>query len=278
MAEFETIAQLPSGPTILSGLELLEIQNGTGVGASQQTTVGHILALSLKNLVRTTVKTANYTLSPSDLAVFDTTAASYTALLPNAPVDGTVCAVKMVVQGGTNTVTWETQGSDTIDTVGGMTSGTLILPGQAAIVVYQASTKVWSKISDDYSLASLDGRYDASGAAATAQSNAEAYTDSNTGQVLGINSQTTAYTLLLSDKGKDVQINSSTPVNLTVPLHSEVPFPLGTMVPFSQLGLGVVTAIGASGVTVEGLYGVSTAGILDGRVLESIAVDIWRVW
>lgn len=278
MDTFKLISDLPTGPSLLAGTELLEIQNGSSAGASQKISVTTLLALALKNLVRTTVKTADYLLAPSDLSIFDTTVASYTALLPNAPTDGTVCAAKMIAQGGTNTVTLTTQGSDTIDVVGGATSVTIALLGQSTIVVYQASTKVWSRVASNYSLTSLDGRYDAVGAAAIAQTNSESYTDAHIGQVSGVNPQVAAYTLLLSDKGKDVQINSASAVNLTIPANSSVAFPLGSLVVISQLGTGVVTILGASGVTVVGAFGVATTAIYDGRIVEKIATDTWRVW
>lgn len=278
MTSFKLISDLPAGPTNLVGTELIEVQNGGGAGASQQTTVGHILALALKSLNRTAVLTANYTLLSSDLAVFDTTAASYTALLPNAPADGTVCAVKLIAQGGANTVTCTSQGSDTINVVSGGNTTVLALLGQSVILLYQASTRVWTKISDGYTLASLDSRYDTAGAAATVQASAQTYTDARTGQVLGVNPQTGAYALVLSDKGKDIQVNSATAVNLTIPLNALVAFPIGTLIPFSQLGAGTVTAVGVSGVTIEAAFGAATTAAYDGRVLEKIAADTWRVW
>ena len=47
-----TIAQLPAGPVSLVGTELLEIQNGTGAGASQQTTAGLIAQIALRQSVQ----------------------------------------------------------------------------------------------------------------------------------------------------------------------------------------------------------------------------------
>lgn len=46
------IGGLPSGPVSLSGSELLEIQNGTGPGASQQTTAALIAAIALRQSVQ----------------------------------------------------------------------------------------------------------------------------------------------------------------------------------------------------------------------------------
>lgn len=46
MAEFKLIGDLPEGPSELAGTELVEIQNGAGVGASQQTTTAKVASLA----------------------------------------------------------------------------------------------------------------------------------------------------------------------------------------------------------------------------------------
>lgn len=113
--------------------------------------------------------------------------------------------------------------------------------------------------------------------ASTAQSNAETYTNGLVGQVLGVNAQTTAYTLVLADKGKDVQVTSSSALNVTIPLNSSVAFPIGTLICVSQMGTGVVTIVGISGVTVEAAFGAATTAQYDMRVIEQVATNIWRV-
>jgi len=65
------------------------------------------------------------------------------------------------------------------------------------------------------------------------------------------NAQTTAYTLVLADANKLVEINSSTGVDLTVPTNATVAFPVGTQIDVIQVGAGQVTLKGAAGVQVD---------------------------
>jgi hypothetical protein len=55
------------------------------------------------------------------------------------------------------------------------------------------------------------------------------------------NYQTDSYTLVLSDKGKCVEINNAAAKTLTVPLNSSVDFPVGVMVELMQFGDGQIT-------------------------------------
>lgn len=70
------------------------------------------------------------------------------------------------------------------------------------------------------------------------------------------NQQTsTAYTLVLSDSNKVIELNSSSAITLTVPLDSSVNFATGVQLNILQTGTGQVTVVGASGVTVNGTPG-----------------------
>lgn len=69
------------------------------------------------------------------------------------------------------------------------------------------------------------------------------------------NVQSGNYTLVLSDSGKQVEINSSSAAVLTVPADSSVSFPVGTSMLIVQAGNGQVTVNGASGVTVDSTPG-----------------------
>ena len=51
------------------------------------------------------------------------------------------------------------------------------------------------------------------------------------------------YTLALSDAGKIVEINSSSPVTLTVPKNANEAFPIGTTINILQVGAGQVTIV-----------------------------------
>jgi hypothetical protein len=54
---FKLISDLPAGPTNLVGTELVEIQNGAGAGASQQTTAAKMAAIALRQSVQAVTST-----------------------------------------------------------------------------------------------------------------------------------------------------------------------------------------------------------------------------
>lgn len=107
----------------------------------------------------TAVKTSNYTVVANDLVPFDTTSGAITATLPSAPANGTLVCLKLVIQGGTNTVTYNCSGSDVFNKTGGVTSGTLTFVNQAVVLQYKASGAIWFVIADDLPLSQLDLRY-----------------------------------------------------------------------------------------------------------------------
>jgi hypothetical protein len=78
-----------------------------------------------------------------------------------------------------------------------------------------------------------------------------AQTDITNINELQISNQTTDYTLVLSDAGKLVSINSSSANNLTIPAQASVAFPIGTQILFVQLGTGQTTLVPDSGVTLR---------------------------
>jgi hypothetical protein len=97
------------------------------------------------------------------------------------------------------------------------------------------------------------------------------------GQLNGINDQTgTAYTLVLSDAGKDVRCTNAAAVALTIPPNSAVAFPVGTWLLFSQGGAGAVTATAGAGVTLNAANGKATTAQYDIRGLEKVGTDTWR--
>lgn len=61
------------------------------------------------------------------------------------------------------------------------------------------------------------------------------------------NTQTASYTLALADAGKVVELNSATPVILTVPSNASVAFPTDTVIEVCQVGAGQVTVAPDSG-------------------------------
>lgn len=125
-----------------------------------QNTDGTLKAsVTAQGLNPTPVKTANYNAIAFDFVPVDTTSGPLNIILPTAPADATRVGIKLVTQGGTNTVTVNVGGLDVFNKTGGSTILTLKLLNQAVIVQYKASLAVWYVISDDLSLAQLDLRY-----------------------------------------------------------------------------------------------------------------------
>lgn len=111
------------------------------------------------NTTITAVKTANYVANPGEYIPVDTTSGNVTVTFPTAPVNGTQVGVKMVVKGGTNTVTLTLGSGDHFNTASGPTSGSMSLLNQDASFQYIHATNVWMTISDDLPLSQLDIRY-----------------------------------------------------------------------------------------------------------------------
>lgn len=61
--------------------------------------------------------------------------------------------------------------------------------------------------------------------------------------------KTTSYTLVLSDAGEVVEMNSASATTLTVPPNASVAFAVGTTVEVYRMGAGTVTLVAGSGVT-----------------------------
>jgi hypothetical protein len=131
----------------------------TYVDAAQNSTESYIDGFFSLKLFPTAVKTANYTAAANDFVPVDTTSGNVTITLPSAPNDGTRFGAKMVIQGGTNTVTITRGGTDVFNKVGGSTSVTLTLSLQSVQFQYQASTGIWYGVAADIGLTALDARF-----------------------------------------------------------------------------------------------------------------------
>lgn len=102
--------------------------------------------------------------------------------------------------------------------------------------------------------------------------------DTTTGQVLVMvtNTQTSSYTLVLTDNTKIVEMNSASANNLTVPPNSSVAFAVGSSVYVRQYGAGLTTVVAGSGVTIRSRGGVlNMAGQYAEAVLTKRATDEW---
>ena len=66
------------------------------------------------------------------------------------------------------------------------------------------------------------------------------------------NAQTgTTYTLVLTDRGKMIELNNASAITLTIPTNASVAFPTGTRIDLLQTGAGQVTISPSGGVTVN---------------------------
>ena len=69
------------------------------------------------------------------------------------------------------------------------------------------------------------------------------------GQAVDLDRKTADYTLVLTDAGKVIEINSGSSENVTIPPNSSVAFPIGTQIVIVRLGSGAVVITEGSGVT-----------------------------
>lgn len=113
----------------------------------------------MRALTPTAVKTTTYSATANDFIPCNNTSGSFTITLPNAPADKTVIGIKMVIQGGTNTIGISCAGSDVFNKAGGSTSGTLSYLNQCYIFQYKSSSAIWYLIADDLPKAALDAIY-----------------------------------------------------------------------------------------------------------------------
>lgn len=91
-----------------------------------------------------------------------------------------------------------------------------------------------------------------------------------------INTQTTNYTLVLTDNYKLIEMNSAGAVTLTIPKNSDVAFPIGTQILVSQYGAGQVTFNTGIAVTVRSSGGkTKTAAQYAMATLVKRGTDEW---
>ena len=106
-----------------------------------------------------TFSASPYSASAGQYVPADTTSGNVVINLPSSPADKAIVGIKHVIQGGTNTVTWNTTGGAVINKTGGGTTGTLTLASQGVITQYAAAGTIWYVYSDDLPLGQLDARY-----------------------------------------------------------------------------------------------------------------------
>jgi hypothetical protein len=94
-------------------------------------------------------------------------------------------------------------------------------------------------------------------------------------EYIPINTQTANYTLVFTDAGKLINMNSSSALTLTVPANSSVPFPIGTRIYVRKGGAGDVTISGASGVTINAPFGNTITTQYQTVVLIKVDTNTW---
>ena len=93
-----------------------------------------------------------------------------------------------------------------------------------------------------------------------------------------INSQTTGYTLALSDAGKLVALNASTgTINVVIPAAASVAFATGTHIDLARIGDAAVTVTGATGVTVNATPGQKLRAKYSAGTAILYSGDTWLV-
>ena len=92
---------------------------------------------------------------------------------------------------------------------------------------------------------------------------------------ISINSQSSAYTLVLADNGKMVEMSTS--ATLTIPLNANAAFATGAQITILQTTSGQVTIAGDSGVTVNGTPGLKLRAQWSSAVCIKRASDSWVV-
>jgi len=86
------------------------------------------------------------------------------------------------------------------------------------------------------------------------------------------------YTLVLSDAGKQIEVNAASDVTITVPDDASVAFPAGTEIEITQEGAGKVTIAAADGVTLNSLEDMrEIAGQYGAVALKKRGTNDWRL-
>lgn len=96
--------------------------------------------------------------------------------------------------------------------------------------------------------------------------------------VASINQQTAGYTLVLSDAGRVIEVNSGSNVTVTVPTNAAVAFAVGATVVVTRKGAGEVTIAGSGGVTLRSADSRLKIGKqYAAAAIVKIATDEWMV-
>jgi len=151
----ETSARTTADTTLQTNINA----NTTAIASetTARTTADALLTISLTEAANVFI--ADFAPAADSINRVDTTSNNVIATLPTAPPNKTRVCIKHIIQGGTNVVTYNTGGSDVINKAGGVTTGSLPVLGQAVTLQYRTTGAIWTVVSNDIPLSSLDLRY-----------------------------------------------------------------------------------------------------------------------
>jgi hypothetical protein len=99
------------------------------------------------------------------------------------------------------------------------------------------------------------------------------------GTLRGLNDQTgTSYTVAATDAGYDIRCTNASAISVNIDTQANVPVASNFWALVSQGGAGKVTVTALTGVTLRSPNGATTTAQYDGRGIERITDDEWRVW
>lgn len=89
----------------------------------------------------------------------------------------------------------------------------------------------------------------------------------------------TTYTLVIGDAGNNVDMNNAAANTLTIPPHSAVAFPVGTVITVTMVGAGVTSIAAGAGVTINkpAARTLAISATLETAQLYQVSQDVWRV-
>ena len=100
----------------------------------------------------------------------------------------------------------------------------------------------------------------------------------NSANTLVIDTKTDSYTLLLTDAGETIEMNSASANTVTIPLNSSVAFAIGTTLDIIQYGAGQTTIVATGGVTLRSKgAALKLTGQYSGATLYKRGTDEWVV-
>lgn len=156
---------------------------------------------------------------------------------------------------------WETNQSDANTRIGTLETGSSAFTDEKA---QDASAAMWAA-----------GTHTGGTFVYDDASNSISFT-STVSDLVAVNTQAgTAYTLVIGDASKAVEMNNAAANTLTVPPNTSVAFPVGTIIEVFQLGAGQTTIAAGAGVTLRAPDGAKLAKQYASASLRKRATNEW---